>query len=50
VVGRGGTERRKSIDSKEEEEEDKSVGKKGHDSSKVSSRDTRMRRAIGSQQ
>jgi hypothetical protein len=50
VVGRGGTKQRKSTDSDEEEEEDKSVVKKGRDSSKVTSRDTRMRRAIGSQQ
>jgi hypothetical protein len=37
VVGRGGTKRRKSTDLEEEKEEDKSVVKKGHDSSKVTS-------------
>jgi hypothetical protein len=37
VVGRGGTKQRKSTDSEEGKEEDKSVGKKGRDSSKVTS-------------
>jgi hypothetical protein len=49
VVG-GGTKWRKSTDLEGEEEEDKPGVKKGRDSSKVTSRDTRMRRATGSQQ
>jgi hypothetical protein len=40
VVGRGGTKWRKSIDSEEEEEEDKLVVNKGCNSSKVTSQDT----------